>query len=107
MLPEAKAAPDIKRGFFDSKPKPQPKVNRPAVEEITVLQGRKGGGFGQGGPSIPDFLRVEPDEQTKKLEEVKGKLVNALKPTPESIAQISSNPDLQAGELLVESLKPT
>lgn len=72
-----------------------------------MLKGKKGSGFGQGGPSIPDFLRVEPDEQTKKLEEVKGKLVNALKPTPESIAQISSNPDLLAGEWLVRALKPT
>lgn len=95
-----KAKPELKRGFFDAKrtkPKtkaePQPKT---LPDGITVLTGKKDG-LGRGGQTIPDFLRVEPDEQTKRLDEIKGKLVNALKPTPETVAKLGSNPDLMAG----------
>ena len=49
------------------------------------------------GPAIPDFLRVEPDEQAKRLQEVKGKLVNALQPTPDMISKLGKDPTLLSG----------
>ena len=92
----------IKRGFFDAKPakKSSAAPSRPQIGEsskpvIEELKGRKGG---QQGPIIPDFLRVEPDaEGAKRIEEFKGKLVEALKPTPEVISSIGKDPRLMAG----------
>ena len=59
-----------------------------------MLRGKKDA---MGKASIPDFMKVEPDEQSKKLQEMKSKLVTALAPTQESIAGIASNPELMAG----------
>lgn len=50
-----------------------------------------------GQPCIPDFLKLEPDEQHKQYEAFKTKLVDVLKPTPDTVAEISSNPLLAAG----------
>lgn len=61
-----------------------------------MLTGRKDNLSG-GGPAIPDFLRVEPDEQAKRMQEVKGKLVSALQPTPDMIAKIGQDTTLLAG----------
>lgn len=61
-----------------------------------MLKGKKDK-FGSGGPTIPDFFRVEPDEQAKKMQEMKGKLVTALKPTPEMIEKLGANPGLLSG----------
>ncbi|GAX75486.1 hypothetical protein CEUSTIGMA_g2929.t1 [Chlamydomonas eustigma] len=99
--PTVKHAPVIKRGFFDSKPsRPKSETTeksqqRPPEDGLIVLKGRKDG-ISNVGPSIPDFMRVEPDEQAKRLQEVKGKLTEALKPTPTMINQLSKNPALMA-----------
>ena len=63
---------------------------------MTVIKG-KTDQIKNGGPSIPDFLRVEPDEQMKRLQEVKGKLVSALQPTPEMISKLGKDPTLLSG----------
>ena len=64
-----------------------------------MLKGKKDK-IGRGGPTIPDFFRVEPDEQAKKMQEIKGKLVNALKPTPDMISKLGANPGLLSGAWL-------
>lgn len=61
------------------------------ADGITTLKGKKGG---LGGPRIPDFMRVEPDEEQKRMDEMKGKLMEALKPTRELIDGIGQNPAL-------------
>ena len=40
------------------------------------------------GPSIPDFLMVEPDAKTKKIEMQKQQLLEAIKPTEKSISAV-------------------
>ena len=47
---------------------------------------------------VPDFMILEPSEQQKQYEAVKTQLVNVLKPTPEMVQSVSSNPELLAGE---------
>jgi|LauGreSBDMM110SN_4_FD.fasta_scaffold114856_1 hypothetical protein len=68
-------------------------------EGMTVLRGKKDK-LGSVGQAIPDFFRVEPDENSKKMQEIKGKLVTALKPTPDMIAKLGNNPGLLSGEYL-------
>ena len=75
---------------------PQAAPRPPAEDGITMLTGKKDK-IGGAGPAIPDFLRVEPDEQTKRMQEVKGKLVSALQPTPDMISKIGQDPTLLAG----------
>jgi hypothetical protein len=72
---------------------------------LIVLKGKKDG-ISNSGPSIPDFMRIEPDEQAKRLQEVKGKLTEALKPTPSMINELSKNPALLAGERTLQWSKP-
>ena len=75
---------------------PQAAPRPPADDGITMLTGKKDK-IGGAGPAIPDFLRMEPDEQAKRMQEVKGKLVSALQPTPGMIAKIGQDPTLLAG----------
>lgn len=47
-----------------------------------------------GGPAIPDFLRVEPDEQEIRYRALRQEMLDKLKPTPDTVADISKNPEL-------------
>ncbi|KAJ9509529.1 hypothetical protein QJQ45_001979 [Haematococcus lacustris] len=86
----------LRKGFFDSKgSKPIPKTVVSKADIIT-LTGRQAEP-GRGGPAIPDFLRVEPDEREKRMLEVKSKLASALQPTPDMIQAIQSNQELVRG----------
>lgn len=76
---------------------PGPAVAGKKDDGITLLTGKKDK-LGGGGPSIPDFLRVEPDEQAKRMQQVKGKLVDALKPTPDMLSKLGTNPGLLSGD---------
>lgn len=40
------------------------------------------------GPDIPDFLRVKPDEHELRLQKQKAELLDQLKPTQDSVAQV-------------------
>ena len=66
---------------------------------ITELRGSKAatGLSGKGGPRIPDFLKLEPDEREREYARVKKEMVEALKPTPDMISKLVQNPDLVAG----------
>ncbi|KAG1671825.1 hypothetical protein FOA52_000202 [Chlamydomonas sp. UWO 241] len=96
--PVKEEQPKLKKGFFDAKPtkKAAPKPKQAADDGITVLRGKKAGGLGGGGPAIPHFLRVEPDEQAKQMEKMKGELIASLKPDEETIKGITSNAELMA-----------
>mmetsp|Transcript_9278 Transcript_9278/g.22994 ORF Transcript_9278/g.22994 Transcript_9278/m.22994 type:complete len:213 (-) Transcript_9278:72-710(-) len=98
---EVKAAPALKKGFFDAKPaksKPKPATAKaPDDDGIPLLKGKKAALGGGTGAKVPDFMRVEPDEAAKQYEQVRGKLVEALKPTPDMVEGIMRNPDLLAG----------
>jgi len=97
----------LKKGFFDAKPKkkkdvrntPEPydgvKYDADGIEEIPTLVGKKYANVKDA--HIPDFMRVEPDEEAKKLGEVKQKLVDALKPTPELMKGVAADENLMAG----------
>lgn len=66
------AKPTLKKGFFDSKPvKSKPKDSTPASSDIPMLVGKKQA-MGSGASKVPDFMRVEPDEQEKKYEQVRS-----------------------------------
>lgn len=54
-------------------------------EHITLLKPKAGPGKG---PNVPDFLMVEPDEDTKKLQMHKQQLLEAVKPTEKSISAV-------------------
>lgn len=54
-------------------------------DHIPMIKPKAGAGKG---PSIPDFLMVEPDETTKKLEVQKQQLLEAIKPTEKSISTV-------------------
>lgn len=88
-------SPALKKGFFDTKPKarrkPSPIPKESAGEEMPVLRARTGE------KSIPDFLRLDPSEEQKKLNEVKDGLFKALKPTQETLASVMQDPVLLAG----------
>lgn len=47
-----------------------------------------------GGPAIPDFMRVEPDEQELRYRALRQEMLDKLKPTPDTVADISKNPEL-------------
>lgn len=66
----------------------------PPIEEIPLIRAKKGLGSG---PVIPDFLRVEPDEQEKRFAAYKADLVKKLQPTPDTMAKIAQDPTLLAG----------
>ena len=53
----------------------------------------KKGGLGAG-PTIPDFLKVEPD---KRAGAIKEHIVDVMKPTPDLLNQVQANPALLAG----------
>jgi hypothetical protein len=46
---------------------------------------------------VPEFMILEPSEQQKQYEAMKTRLVNVLKPTPDMVQSVSSNPELLAG----------
>lgn len=69
---------------------------------MPFLKGKKGG-VGSG-PQIPDFLRVEPDEQEKRYAAMKGELVDKLKPTPDMMSKVASDPTLITGERASEHM---
>ncbi|GLI68960.1 hypothetical protein VaNZ11_013488 [Volvox africanus] len=87
-------APALRKGFFDSvtkkraKPVAEQKKVEPPVEEIPMIRAKTGLGSG---PVIPDFLRIEPDEQQKRFQAMKADLVDKLKPTPDTIAKIGQD----------------
>ncbi|EFJ42953.1 hypothetical protein VOLCADRAFT_96874 [Volvox carteri f. nagariensis] len=96
------AAPALRKGFFDAAPKKKAKApaeastqkkTQPPVEEIPMIRAKKGVG---NGPVIPDFLRVEPDEQEKRYMAMKADLVEKLKPTPDVMTKIGQDPGLLA-----------
>ncbi|GLC35783.1 hypothetical protein PLESTB_000493800 [Pleodorina starrii] len=93
-------SPTLKKGFFDAPPKRKPKPpppaepKKPAEEEIPMIRAKKG--VGGGGPVIPDFLRVEPDEQEKRYIAMKADLLDKLKPTPDTVSKIGQDPALLA-----------
>eukprot|EP00798_Chlamydomonas_sp_ICE-L_P014080 gene14080-20030_t len=85
--PASQGTPDA------TKPKAKAKEEK-KDDEIIEIKCNKQKGLGGGGPNIPDFMRLPPDEQEKKYAEMKSKLQDALKPTPDMINQIGQNPDL-------------
>ncbi|PNH05798.1 Hsc70-interacting protein [Tetrabaena socialis] len=85
----AAAAPALKKGFFDAAPKQRPKPAVKAAPEIPMIRAKQGLG---GGPLIPDFLRVEPDEQEKRFAAMKADLIEKLKPNQDTVAQIAKDP---------------
>lgn len=91
---DAAAAPAVKKGFFD-----QPTTKTVKAKDgarMTELKGKKN--TPGGAKSIPDFLKVEQDEAPKLTQEqVKQKLVDAMKPTPEMVKDVSANPLLMEG----------
>lgn len=117
-------APAIKKGFFDAKPS-KPKAaaaggsssNRSTsqsarqkgsttgggkgdddVEEIPVIRAAKpaGGGIGSGGPAIPDFMRIQPDEQALKYQAMKSQMLEALKPDESMVMDMAKDGALVA-----------
>jgi hypothetical protein len=71
------AAPALKKGFFNSKPVSNSKNSTakaaakkdPQEEDVIVLKGKKDVISGAT-PQIPDFMRVQPDENDKRLLQV-------------------------------------
>lgn len=99
------AKPSIKKGFFDSKPaagKPKTaRSNRASSstagdDEVIEIKARPKGLHS--GPQIPDFMKIEPSEQEKAYAAYKTQLVEALKPTPDMMNTVGTNPTLLAGE---------
>lgn len=96
-VPRKAATGMIKRGFFDAKPAKKvsaARQQRPAAD-IPLIKARKD--CVAGGLSIPDFLRVEPDEAQKQADLYKQKLVDALKPSQDMLAKVTADPVLAAG----------
>jgi hypothetical protein len=60
-------------------------ADKTKMDRIPLLKPKVASGKG---PRIPDFLIVEPDEATKKIEVQKQQLLEAIKPTEESIADV-------------------
>lgn len=58
-----------------------------------MIRAKKGAGDR---PSIPDFLRLEPDEEAKRYAAMKSDLLQKLQPTPDMITQIGKDPSLLA-----------
>jgi len=101
--PETVKPAVIKKGFLDAKPKPKLKPaaseNKAAStvkDEIPMLRGKKDA-IGSGGPAIPDFMRLPPDEREQQYQKVKGQMLHALKPTPDMISKVAQDPALLAG----------
>eukprot|EP00955_Chlamydomonas_euryale_P020078 213604-Chlamydomonas_euryale.AAC.21 len=80
---------------LDCRHLPQARTTTVPDEGIPALTGKKLG-IGSSGKAIPDFMRVEPDEQTKRMQEAKSKLIDALKPTKETIDDLQTKPGLMS-----------
>ena len=100
--PEAPAGKPkaIKRGFFDApkrKKKAGGKGRREAPVAVKVKAKPAGGLGGRAGPAIPDFLKVEVEED-KMARQFKEKLTTAMKPNPGMMKNhVMNNPALMAG----------
>lgn len=55
----------------------------------------------QAGKAIPDIFKLEPSEEQRRYGMVKKQLVDALAPTPDTIAAVGSDPVLASGALLL------
>ena len=89
----------IKRGFFDA-PKRKKKAGakgREAPVAVKVKAKPAGGLGGRAGPAIPDFLKVDVEED-KMARQFKEKLTTAMKPNPDMMKNhVMNNPALMAG----------
>jgi hypothetical protein len=71
------AVPALKKGFFNSKPAASKASTAKATakkdqeEDVVVLKGKKDVISGAA-PQIPEFMRVQPDEDDKRLLQVRG-----------------------------------
>ncbi|KAK3281828.1 hypothetical protein CYMTET_10408 [Cymbomonas tetramitiformis] len=84
----------VKKGFLDQ-PTTKP-VKAKDGTNLTELKGKKNTPGGT--KSIPEFLKVEQEEAPKLTQaQVKEKLVDAMKPTPEMVKDVSANPLLMEG----------
>lgn len=92
----------LARGFFDSKPKKATATNAPTRKGSNTADCKQDNipfvkASASNGPRIPDFFKLEPDEQTRQYKKVKDELINALRPTPDRMAKVMNQPDLLAG----------
>ena len=69
----------MRRGFFDA-PRRKPAAKR-KEDGVVELRGPKGGGGGGGGigsgakgPSVPDWMRIDPNSDQAKLMQMKDKV---------------------------------
>jgi len=46
---------------------------------------------------VPDFMRLQPTEEQKRIEAYKAHLVSALQPTPETVAAVNKDSTLMSG----------
>lgn len=84
-------APRLRKGFLDA-PR-QKKAPRTAADDIPVLRATRAPPPGAG-PQIPDFLRVQPDEQAKQYQAVINDLTERLKPTEETVQEVMQNEEM-------------
>ncbi|KAG2499293.1 hypothetical protein HYH03_002871 [Edaphochlamys debaryana] len=93
----------LKKGFFDApppkrKPKPAGSTDKPKpADDIPLIKPRQQPPAAGSGPAIPDFLRVEPSEEQQRYEAMKQQLLDTLKPTPDMVQKVGSQPQLMAG----------
>ncbi len=76
----------------------------PGKDVVPLIKAKPSAGVGAG-VSIPDCMKLQPSEQERQYERYKSSLVEALKPTPDMVAKVSTNEQLMAGERLLSELQ--
>ena len=111
------ASKGIRRGFFDAPRKKGGKASSTTAgasagkkksnssssssssgssskdEDVVELKGKSG----QKGNKVPDWMKIDPSSDQAKLMQMKDKIVDAMKPTPDMMQNVMKDADLMSG----------
>ena len=111
------ASKGIRRGFFDAPRKKGGKASSTTAgasagkkkssstsssssssssskdEDVVELKGKSG----QKGNKVPEWMKIDPSSDQAKLMQMKDKIVDAMKPTPDMMQNVMKDADLMSG----------
>ena len=88
----------IKKGFFDAprRKKAPAGKSRDDPDVVEVKAAKKSAPFGAAKP-VPEFMKIDPNSDEAQLRQMKEKMKDAMKPTPDMMKTVFGNQDLMSG----------